>query len=269
MKKLIFMILDGLNYETSKEMGYLNALAEGDRASFIKVEAALPSLSRPLYETLLTGLAPIDHGIVSNQSVRLSREENIFSLARARGLKTAAAAYHWVSELYNKAPFDYVEDIYTEDEGMNIQYGKFYYEDHYPDNHLILDAENLRRRYSPDFLLIHPMNIDDAGHKFGSDSREYRNSARNMDNILSQFVPRWVDEGYTVIVTSDHGMNRDRTHGGISKDEREVPFFLIGSELNIESKDAMSQLQIAPLICRILGIERGSRMQELDEKIMK
>jgi hypothetical protein len=48
---------------------------------------------------------PIDSGIVHNNVSRLSNQRSIFHYARDAGLKTAAAAYHWVSELYNRSPF--------------------------------------------------------------------------------------------------------------------------------------------------------------------
>jgi predicted AlkP superfamily pyrophosphatase or phosphodiesterase len=59
-------------------------------------------LSRPLYECILTGVPPIDSGIVHNNVARLSSQRSIYHYARDAGLKTAAAAYHWVSELYNR-----------------------------------------------------------------------------------------------------------------------------------------------------------------------
>lgn len=38
---------------------------------------------------------------------------------------TAAAAYHWVSELYNRAPYSIFEDRIQHDETKNIQHGIF------------------------------------------------------------------------------------------------------------------------------------------------
>ena len=206
--KVILVVLDGLNYQVARDcMGYLNSLLElsdlhekqGDslnmntqnnklRTTLYPMQCELPSMSRPLYECILTGVRPVESGIVNNQIVRLSNHESIFSLAKSQGKVTAAAAYHWVSELYNRAPFDAVRDRFTNDETMNIQHGCFYHWDHYPDDALFLDAEHLRVTHQPDFLLIHPMNIDDMGHKHGLDSRQYRNSARGADIYLSMVI---------------------------------------------------------------------------------
>ena len=66
-----------------------------------------------------------------------------------------------------------------------------------PDSHLFADAETLRQTHEPDFMLVHPMSIDYTGHCFGSDTKEYRGSALAMDSLLSHYVPRWREAGYT------------------------------------------------------------------------
>ena len=43
-------------------------------------------------------------------TVRLSNQTSLFHLAKSSGKTTAAAAYYWVSELYNHAPFHHFED---------------------------------------------------------------------------------------------------------------------------------------------------------------
>ena len=84
----------------------MQAYVGAGRAALYKLECELPSLSRPLYECILTGVPPIQSGIVHNQVARLSNQRSIFHYATDAGLSTAAAAYHWVSELYNRTPFD-------------------------------------------------------------------------------------------------------------------------------------------------------------------
>ena len=46
------------------------------------------------------------------------------------------------------------------------------------------------------------MNIDDAGHKHGLDSTQYRNSARVADILLADYLQGWLDAGYQVLVTA-------------------------------------------------------------------
>ncbi|WP_392340090.1 alkaline phosphatase family protein [Moritella marina] len=252
--KVILVVLDGLNHQVAHDcMGYLNALIEQDRATLYPVISELPSMSRPLYECLLTGVTPAKSGIVNNDIVRLSHHSSVFSLAKQASLTTAAAAYHWMSELYNIAPYNAVRDRFTDDPSLNIQHGCFYHMDHYPDEMVFLDAENLRQQHNPDFLLIHPMNIDDAGHKFGLDSSQYRNTARGADIILSNYVDVWLDAGYQILITSDHGMNNDRSHGGILPEERAVPLFVIGDSFS-HQPTVMQQTELCGNVCQLLGL---------------
>ena len=253
--KVILVIFDGLNYEVARHaLGHLQAYCGAERAALYKLECELPSLSRPLYDCILTGIRPIDSGVVHNQVVRLSNQRSIFHYARDAGLCTAAAAYHWVSELYNRAPFEAARDRHTDDLELPIQHGHFYYADHYPDSHLLADAESLRRRHSPDFLLVHPMNIDDAGHKHGLDSAQYRNSARIADILLADYLQGWLDAGYQVLVTADHGMNNDRSHNGLLVEEREVPLFVLGSAFSLNSDAQPKQTELCGTICELLGV---------------
>ena len=252
---VILVVLDGLNYEVARHaLGHLQAYCGAERAALYKLDCELPSLSRPLYECILTGTRPIDSGVVHNQVVRLSNQRSIFHYAHAAGLCTAAAAYHWVSELYNRAPFEAARDRHTDDLELPIQHGHFYYADHYPDSHLFADAESLRRRHSPNFLLVHPMNIDDAGHKHGLDSAQYRNSARVADIILADYLQGWLDAGYQVLVTADHGMNLDRSHNGLLVEEREVPLFVLGSAFSLNRDAQPRQTELCGTICELLGV---------------
>lgn len=258
--KVVLVIVDGLNYQVALNcMGYLNALVETGHSLRKKMVCEIPGLSRPLYEAILTGVHPIDSGIINNNVVRLSNQTSIFSLAHAQGLTTAAAAYHWISELYNRVPFDPVRDRFTHDPSMPIQHGIFYWQDHYPDDHLYAEAEHLRTQYSPDFLLVLSMNVDNAGHHQGLDSREYRDAARNVDSILSNYIPRWLEDDYQVLITADHGMNTDCTHGGTLSEEREIPLFAIGSAFNESCAPDVQQLELCGLVCDLLGIKNHGK----------
>lgn len=267
MNKTIFVLLDGCTYLEAKEnLGYLEHLIEVNKGAKYKVKGQLPSMSRPIYETLFTGVTVSEHLIVNNLISRKSKEKNIFSLCRENNLKTAAASYHWISELYNKAPFNYLKDRIQLNTDKNIENGIFYYEDHYPDSHLFADGEFLRINFDPDFLFIHSMNIDDAGHKFGNNSIEYAASVSKVDIILSSYLPKWLNEGYNVVITSDHGMNEKKLHGGNDEVQRVVPMYVFSNK--IEKGDFtdryISQLMVAPLLCNLLGIEKSNKMKELE-----
>jgi predicted AlkP superfamily pyrophosphatase or phosphodiesterase len=268
MSKTIFVLLDGCGFGVGeRNLGYAEHLTEQGLGAKYRVQGELPSMSRPIYETLLTGLPVYRHGITNNLIVRRSHCTSIFDLCRKNGLKTAAAAYHWISELYVKVPFNYATDRIQLHSTSIIQDGIYYFEDSYPDSHVFSDAEFLRERSNPDFLLIHSMNIDDAGHRFTSDSPEYETATAKANIVLSSCLPQWLEQGCSVLITADHGMNEFGLHGGNSPLQREAPLYLFADGVlpGDFSEKLISQLSIAPLLCRMLGIEKSDEMKSLEE----
>jgi predicted AlkP superfamily pyrophosphatase or phosphodiesterase len=264
MNKVILILSDALRYDVAKaNMGFLGHLVETRQASLYKIIGELPSLSRPMYETIHTGLTSSEHGIVANTILRRSNKPNIFQLIRDAGKVTAAAAYCWVSELYNHAPYDPIDDREVDDEKLNIQHGRFYCEDEYPDSELFFTAAHLVRKFSPDYLLLHPMGMDYHGETFGADTKEYRNHATYQDKRLAPLVLEWRERGYTIFVTGDHGINADGNHGGTTSEQRDVPLFVIQPARNGkgDTGEIVSHLQIAPTILQLLGVQIPDTMK--------
>jgi len=257
MAKIILILSDALRYDVAvANMGFLGHLVEYKLASLYKIVGELPSLSRPMYETIHTGVPSSVHGIVANTIVRRSIMPNIFQSVTNAGKVTAAAAYFWVSELYNSAPYDHIDDKEVDDESLFIQHGRFYIKDEYPDIELFATAAHLIRKFFPDYLLLHPMGMDYYGETYGSDSKEYRNHATQQDKWLAPLIQEWMEREYTIIVTGDHGINKDGSHGGTTPDQREVPLFTI--QPNVKGRgdtgETVSHLQIAPTVLQLLNV---------------
>jgi predicted AlkP superfamily pyrophosphatase or phosphodiesterase len=257
MGKVILVVSDGLRDDTAAQnMGYLEHLVETRLATRYTVIAELPTMSRPLYETIHTGLPVSQHGVVSNHVVRRSIVPNVFQVAVAHGKTTAAAAYWWFSELYNRVPYDPIDDREVDDPSLLIQHGRFYTQDAFPDQELFATAGTLVRKFAPDYLLVHPMGMDYIGETFGADTRQYRNHAIHQDVMLANLIPEWLKAGYTVLVTGDHGMNDDRLHGGTTPAVRNVPLYIIPADGQGggDTGKAVSQLRMAPTVCHLLGV---------------
>ncbi|MCA2000235.1 MAG: alkaline phosphatase family protein [Chloroflexi bacterium] len=260
MSKVILVLSDALRYDVAKaNMGFLGHLVETKQASLYKIVGELPSLSRPMYETIHTGLTSSEHGIVANSMTRRSNKPNVFQSLKNAGKTTAAAAYYWFSELYNRAPYDPVDDREVDDEKLNIQHGRFYSEDEYPDLELFFTAAHLVRKFSPDYLLLHPMGMDYLGETFGADSKQYRSHAIYQDKRLAPLLMEWRQRGYAVFVTGDHGVNADGDHGGATSEQRDVPFYFIPPALGAskgqgrgDTGQVISHLHIAPTILKLL-----------------
>lgn len=226
-RRAVLVLADGLRADVAFEcMGYLGALRETGRSVCSQFDCDLPGLSRPLYATLLTGASPLEHGIVSNEEVRSCGHTWLHEVQGAGG-RVAAVAYHWFYELLSGVRFDPVTDRDLLPLNGPLQAARWYFEDDYPDSHCLADAEAIRLAHQPDWMLVHPMGMDHAGHVHGGESIQYRYAARKLDSLLSRCIPRWHGSGYDVILASDHGMGPDRMHGGRLPCERAVPFMWI------------------------------------------
>lgn len=268
MKKIIFILIDGCGFDVATEnFGYLEHLIQEGVGGKYKILGELPSSSRPIYETLFTGLPVNEHGVTSNNVVRRSKEISVFELCRDRGLRTAASAYYWISELYVRAPFEPVRDRFMDATENSIEHGIYYYEDMYPDSHVFHDAEYLRKSFYPDLLFIHPMNIDHSGHSFGNDAKEHHFMVLKTGDLMAELIPKWLKANYQVVVTADHGMNEKGLHGGNTELQRCVPLYIFSQDVKKGNfcKETISQLAIAPLLCELLGIEKSLKMKSLKD----
>lgn len=258
------VLVDALGAEAAEQRGgYLEHLVETGKAAKYQVRGELPSASRPMYETLMTGLPVSVHGVVTNRVSRRSRCENLFSLCKKHGKKTAAAAFYWFSELYNgTVPFILSKHRYLTEGDMDG--GIFYQDCDYPDTHLYADGEFLRMTVRPDFLVIHPMNVDTTGHRFGCASKEYQERVDQSLQQVAELLSGWREDGYDVIVTGDHGIDEYGIHGGNTERQRCVPLYIVSDRVaggDHTDRDVTS-LDVFPLICRLLDLQMPEGRKE-------
>lgn len=264
MSKVILIMSDALRYDVARShMGFLGHLVETKQATLYKIIGELPSMSRPMYETIHTGMTSSEHGIVANTIVRRSTMPNIFQSVVDTGKVTAAVAYYWVSELYNRAPYNWIDDREVDDEKLLVQHGRFYKPDEHPDEETFASAAFLVRKFSPDYLLIHPSGLDYHGETFGSDSSQYRRQAIRQDVLLGPLLMEWKEREYTVLITGDHGINSDGHHGGTTPEQREVPLFIISPNRQGkgDTSETVSHLHIAPTVLQLLDVPIPSSMK--------
>src|SRR5699024_12745887 len=100
--KLIVVVIDGMRYDLAVEnLGYIEHLVDIGKAMSCQIKSELPSLSRPLYEVLLTGTPSSVNGITSNGSIQLSKQDILFHLTNKHVLIIASASYYWISDYYH------------------------------------------------------------------------------------------------------------------------------------------------------------------------
>lgn len=261
--KVIMVVVDGLAYQTAVDQcGFLESLVEGGKARRWKMRCTLPTLSAPIYETLHTGTVPHEHGITSNDNLRLSTSNHVFGEVRKAGKTTGAVANAYFSVLYNQEPYVHRRDMEVNDESLTIQHGRFYDDKNHSSYNIGLPSDidlfnmvNLvTDRYSPDYLLYHNCSCDSIGHVFGCDSPQYKKSAWMIDDQFAQNLQEWVADGYRVFITADHGFTNFGHHGGTTDDVRYVAFYDVGHPNPGVADEVADQLAVAPTILDRMGV---------------
>ncbi len=139
-------------------------------------------------------------------------------------------------------------------ENHGLQNAVYYMDENYPDSYVLQDAESLRQKFTPDFLLVHTMGVDHAGHTHGGASPEYRQAVRHIDLLLAQYIPTWLAEGHTVIVTSDHGMHADGAHNDTVEEVRSVPYWILQEQAAFAQKHITNQQDWYTYLCEIFTV---------------
>ena len=67
-----------------------------------------------------------------------------------------------------------------------------------------------------------------------------------------------------VIVTADHGMDELGIHGGNERIQRQVPLYIISDRVKKGdfTDHEISNLELAPFVCKLIGIEPGAGMKQ-------
>lgn len=269
--KVILVIIDGAGFAACvRECGYLEGLVQLGKAHRWKMQCALPSISAPLYETIHTGIPPTEHGITCNESLRQSKFANIFSEVSNAGLSTAAVAHSYFFTLYAGEPYDLLQHVEYENPKSSIQHGRFYSMEAYSKSNICAPAEidlcaqtqRLISAYSPNYLLLHTSSVDSIGHAYGGQSREYHRQIYQVDAALGRSIPQWIEQGYDVIVTADHGMNDEGHHGGTESIVRSIPFYYIGAHGRLPDTNlTLDQCAIAPSVLTLLNVDVPDSMK--------
>lgn len=240
-RKVCLVIIDGLRYDSVPYMPFLNTITKTKEGILYKSVCSMPSYSRPGYERILTGTESYINGIESNHKYILSLTPGLFYLCKKSNLTTSASGFYWLYELYP----------------LQIDYGYYYFLN---DSLTFKKSLDFIKHYKPDFIVIHPMTVDSAGHKYGGKSSEYINAAKMVDKNIENIWKVIANKGYTFIVTSDHGHKDSGGHGDGCTECIETPLALIGKDIynlkpenNIKSR---KQTDIAPTICDIMGLSK-------------
>ena len=269
--KLLLIILDGVPWANWRRyFGCMEGWVASGDARVWRMRAVLPSMSGPCYASIHTGVAPQEHGVLSNGMIRRLDHADIFGQARLVGGVTGAVTHSWWSELFNRAPFDCLRDIeYDEPGSQTINHGRFHTMTGYDEKNqatpcdadLFATLSMLCQRHGLTYGLLHTCTLDSMGHRYGHDCSEMDHACALMDAMLAGFLPKWLDMGYEVIVTADHGQSLRGHHGGTGEDQRDVALYYFGPASGPAPDTVLDQLSLAPTILSRLGAPIADSMK--------
>jgi predicted AlkP superfamily pyrophosphatase or phosphodiesterase len=215
---VVLISIDGFRYdyfERLKPPALTRLAARGVRAEGLIPQ--FPTKTFPNHYTLVTGLRPGNHGIVSNNmrapdlpgrfsmsnrdvtlDPRWWKGEPVWNTLERQG--GIAAAMFWPGSetlIGGRQPtfwakFD--DDLPHEERVRQV-----------------LEWLALKEERRPSFLTLYFSDVDTAGHRFGPDSAEVREAVSRVDRSLGEFIAGverlGLDQRVHYIVVSDHGMS--------------------------------------------------------------
>jgi predicted AlkP superfamily pyrophosphatase or phosphodiesterase len=253
---LVLVLIDGLPSWATVHMGSLGGMVGALGGYRGDLRSSLPTLSKPLYHSIFTGREPLASAMASNSSPPPPRDPgNLFAAARALGYGTCCAAHIWVGELFGGTGGE-LKRFVIDPEG-DIQRGIYYWDDAYPDSHAVEDGKHLIGTADGRCLaLVHTMGVDFAAHRYGGESREFAQAVMGADQTVAEAALRWLGEGFWVMVTADHGVNRHGLHGGESDQETLVPLWILpprGGRIPQGAEELRRQLDLKAFVLDVLA----------------
>lgn len=222
---LIMISIDGFRYDYPQKHGtsyFQKFWKQGVKAEYMW--PSYPSLTFPNHYTLVTGLYPSHHGLVSNTIYNRDSKET-YSMRRLEAVTNGkwyggiplwvlaeqqqmlSASFYWVG---SEAPVKGILPTYHYRYNEEISIDKRI--------QVVVDWLNLPEERRPHFISFYLPEVDHAGHDYGPDAEQTAKAVRWVDSIIYKMNEAVKATGVDVnfIVVADHGMTKINTEQGIT-----------------------------------------------------
>lgn len=242
-RRVVVVVIDGLGgdaFEARIREGTL-----GDVPWLVSLDSGVPSRSRPVYHAMLTGV-PQWAGSIRGNGYATARADSVADRVRAAGGRVAwmLEGVPWFCELFC-APGDVVV------RGRGVT-----------------SPETFQRVWdaAPDLIVLHLLDVDDAGHVYGAASRPYEEASRRAIETVAALraIARGKPGADSSIwlVGADHGHTAHGGHGGPEEAVRRVSWIALlgagidGGDSGASAVRPLSPVTaLAPTIARALGVD--------------
>jgi len=245
--RILLAILDG----TSRDCLYSEAVAPRLHARwragglrYAHVRSAAPTVTSPNMASLLTGATSYLHGVTAN-SPRLRariKGQTVHECLKRRGLSSRVAGFEWYKEMLGNSVHLSTAECCGKDDSRELAG---------------IALEMIRERRLPYLTQLHFLAPDNAAHETNSNSSpRYLKAIGEIDALLDEVIAALeaAYPGSLAVVTADHGMSADGTHGGSDIETLRVPLlFLAGDIPSSEIGREITSLSIAPTIAALAG----------------
>jgi hypothetical protein len=240
-RRVVVVLIDGLGGDAFD--GLVREGLLGDVPWGASLDSGVPSRSRPVYHAILTGIPQWASGIRGN-GYATGRADSVSDRVRAAGGKVAwmLEAEPWFCELFCAR-----EDLVVE--GRSVT-----------------SPDTFARVWSSgaDLIVLHLIEVDEAGHLHGAESAEYAEAARRSFRTVAAFraIAHDSSRGHGALwfVGADHGHTAYGGHGGPEEAVRRVSWvgLLDGTPFDgaaglVQSRTPVTSL--APTFARALGVD--------------
>jgi hypothetical protein len=241
VSQVVMVIVDGLRYDTSLEMPYLNSLRE-EGASGVMVGIPNPA-SQSAWTTLISGAGPEINGAPfldpdHTDQIQPIAVDHLFAEVKRSGFISGLVGSNWWQKM--------VPDRFL--------YAQFFVEDgDDADGQVVDTALRFLKNFHLHYLLIHLNQVDHASREYGAASSEYRQAALRVDALLRDIAQAINMQRNVLIVVSDYGHPEAGERGKYGRVALMAPFVMVGPAVVPGDYGHIAPGDVAPTVAALLG----------------
>jgi predicted AlkP superfamily pyrophosphatase or phosphodiesterase len=234
--KLLVVSVDGLDWRYLRDHDAMGLsipnirrlMREGETAQ--GVVGVFPTITWPSHTSIVTGVRPDQHGVLSNGRIGSPqywsaadlKAPTLWQCAAEHGLTTAAVTWPVTDDA--KITWNLPENFQRRDggsmdldavaakatPGLVAEVAKAYpsfAQQWVDDRTRTLAVRFLLEQKAPDFLLVHLVDLDSEEHDRGPFDTNAKAILERTDELIGEMI-RALPTGYDVVLTSDHGFER-------------------------------------------------------------
>lgn len=250
-RRVVLVSIDGLRGDAVDryEPPTLRSLVGGGAATS-RARTVLPSLTVPAHLSLLSGVAPEDHGVLSQEltfTPAMAELDPLFLAVSQGGAGTRAF-------LTREGPLAAFETALQ----CRLAFGLDSLD--LVEGHWKTIADAAREALQDEGVVLTFVHVPDperAGHASGYDSRAYRDAVLRADSAVARVLEALHPEDL-LVVTSDHGGGGafgSHQNGSGSPEDVQIPLILHGPRVVVADLGQVSILDVAPTILWSLGLQ--------------